>query len=123
MVAAPASAEPPPAGLSLPAPLHSHYLLRLEQLLAVRTAGIEPAKSTLNGEREIIEGQLRLCLDRPDHLPSRLLLAHTLGAMKRVRPEVVPEFRPRIDLLQTEHPLPEPAQSVVARVFTTAFTA
>ncbi len=119
----PASTEPQPAGLALPAALHSHYLLRLEQLLAVRTAGIEPAKSTLNHEREILEGQLRLCLDRPDHLPSRLLLAHTLRAMKRVRPEVVPEFRPRIDLLQSEHPLPEPAQAVVARVFAAAFTA
>lgn len=106
----------------LPAP-SSDYLLRLEQLLAVRTAGIEPAKSTIKGEREILEGQLHLCLAQPDNLPARLLFAHTLKAMKRLRPEILPEFRTHADSLQNEKPLREPANSVVSRLFSESFSA
>ena len=105
-----------------PSPATSAYLLRLEQLLAVRTAGIEPARSNLSGEREILAGQLQLCLDHPENLPARLIFAHTLRGMKKVRPDILAEFRIRTDLLQTEKPLPEPAQSVVARVLAEAFT-
>lgn len=113
---------PQAPGTPPPAP-SSDYLLRLEQLLAVRTAGIEPAKSTLRGEREILEGQLRLCLAQPDNLPARLLFAHTLKAMKRLRPEIVPEFQARADSLQNENPLREPARSVVSRLFAEGFAA
>jgi tetratricopeptide (TPR) repeat protein len=104
-----------------PPPATAPYLLRLEQLLAVRTAGIDPEKSPLQGERDILEGQLRLCLDHPDNLPVRLLFAHTLLAMRRARPEVLPEFRSRVDLLQNDKPLPEPSRSVSARLFALAF--
>ena len=37
--------------------------------------------------------------------------------MKRPRPEVVPEFKDKIILLQKEKQLAEPAQSVVQRIF------
>ena len=107
-------------GSSLSAP-GSDYLLRLEQLLAVRTAGIEPTRSPLNGEREILDGQLRLCLEHPENLPVRLVFAHTLKSMKRVRPDILPEFQGRAELLQKEKPLPEPAQSVVSRLLAETF--
>ncbi len=119
-------ATTPPASAdlaSVAAPLASDYLLRLEQLLAVRTAGIDPAKSVLHGEREILDGQLRLCLAQPENLPVRLVFAHTLKAMKRVRPEILPEFQPRAELLQQEKPLSEPARSVVARILADSFAA
>ncbi len=108
---------------ALPTGLSSDYLLRLEQLLAVRTAGIEPDKSPLHGEREILEGQLRLCLAQPENLPVRLVFAHTLKAMRRARPEILPEFQPRAELLEKEHPLPEPARSVLARILADSFAA
>lgn len=116
---APAPATP---GVSPLCPLSSLYLLRLEQLLAVRTAGIEPARSSLSGERDILDGQLQLSLKHPDNVPARLLLAHSLRGLKKVRPDILPEFRPRVDLLQKENPLPEPAQSVVTRILGEAFT-
>ncbi len=105
-------------------PQHSNvYLVRLEQLLAVRTAAMNPASPTLNGERDILDGHLQLCLDQPDSVSIRLMFAHTLRGMKKVRPDILPEFRARTDLLQKEKPLPEPAQSVVTRILAEAFTA
>jgi len=43
--------------------------------------------------------------------------AQTLLAMKRVRPDILPEFKERLSLLQKEHPLTEPALSVIQRLF------
>ncbi len=101
----------------------STYLLRLEQLLAVRTAGLNPTRPTLSGEREILDGHLQLCLDQPQSVSIRLLFAHTLRGMKKVRPDILPEIRDRADRLQNEKPLPEPAQSVVARILSETFAA
>jgi hypothetical protein len=93
------------------------YLLRLEQLLAVRCAGMEGVSSNyLNGEREIIDGNLQECLNFPENVGVRLLFAQTLRAMKRARPEILPEFRDKIALLQREKPLAEPANGVVQRI-------
>lgn len=100
----------------------SGYLLRLEQLLAVRTAGMNPKQPTLSGEREIIDGNLQLCLEQPDSVSIRILFAQTLRGLKKVRPDIIPEFRTRVDLLQKEKPLPEPAHSVVTRILAEVFT-
>lgn len=97
-----------PAAYQLPdAGSLSSYLVRLEQLMAVRCATMDgvPA-SFLNGEREILEAELTLCLEQPNNVPVRLLLVETLGAMQRVRPEAVAEFRPRFDRLVVDQPLP-----------------
>ena len=112
---------PPQDPALAPHSASSNYLLRLEQLLAVRTAGIDPAQSPLHGEREILEGQLGLCLAQPENLPARLIFAHTLKAMRRARPEILPEFQPRAELLQKEKPLAEPSQSVIARILADSF--
>lgn len=96
--------------------LFGQYLLRLEQLLAVRCAGMEGvAAHFLNGEREIVEGGLGLCESEPDNVPARLLLVETMGAMQRVRPEVAEEFRVRFGRFVEEHPL-----ALVDRVFAAA---
>lgn len=99
----------------------SSYLLRLEQLLAVRTAGMKPEQPTLSGEREIIDGNLQLCLEEPGSVSIRILFAQTLRGLKKVRPDIIPEFRARVNLLQKEKPLPEPAQSVVTRILAETF--
>jgi hypothetical protein len=88
--------------------------LRLEQLLAVSCSSIDNVDGRfLNGERELIDGNLLQCLDAPARVNTRLLFAQTLLAMKRARPDILPEFVERIALLQKECPLPEPAQGVV----------
>jgi hypothetical protein len=94
-----------------------NYLLRLEQLLAVRCATIDKINSGfLNGEREIIDGNLQLCLAFPKSISMRLVLAQTLLGMKKVRPDLVAEFEDKIKLLQKEEPLQEPVQSLLQRI-------
>lgn len=108
-----------PAGANFP-----YYLLRLEQLLAVRCGSMEGVNSGfLSGEREIIDGNLQQCLACPDSASTRLLLAQTMAAMKRVRPNVLLEFKDTLALLQKEHPLREPAQGVAQRVINEALAA
>lgn len=94
-----------------------YYLLRLEQLLAIRCSSMDGVNPNfLRGEREIIDGNIQLCLACPDNVCTRILLAQTLLAMKRARPDILPEFIGKIGLLQKEKPLKEPAQAVVQRL-------
>ncbi|MEQ1852062.1 MAG: hypothetical protein ABMA01_10770 [Chthoniobacteraceae bacterium] len=110
---------PSPAAYQVPgAPDFAYYLLRLEQLLAVRCGSMDGVPSAfLSGEREVLDGNLQLCLTHPGNVPVRILLAQTLLAMKRVRPDILPEFTERLAMLQTEHPLTEPAHAVLQRLF------
>jgi hypothetical protein len=59
--------------------------------------------SSLHGEREIIDGNLQLCLAYPHNATVRVLLLQTLDYMKKVRPEVVEEFRGKVEKLQREY--------------------
>jgi tetratricopeptide (TPR) repeat protein len=94
------------------------YLLRLEQLLAVRCAGMDGVNpSFLNGEREIIDGNLQLCVACPENVGTRLLFARTLVAMKRVRPGLAEEFRDKILLLQQKHPLQGRSNGILQQMF------
>ncbi len=76
--------------------------------------GVSPG--FLNGEREILDGNLQLCMACPESVSTRILLAQTLLAMKKVRPDILPEFKDKIALLQKEKPLREPAHSLVQRM-------
>lgn len=109
----------PPPVYSVPTEANfATYLLRLEQLLAVRFAAMDGVqRSFLNGEREIIDGNVQLCAACPDNVVTRILLASTLLAMKRIRADLVEEFRDKITLLQEKRPLLEPARNVVQRMF------
>jgi tetratricopeptide (TPR) repeat protein len=94
-----------------------YYLLRLEQLLAVRCSGMEGVSSGfLNGERQLIDGNIHLCLNNAKNPVARILLLQTMKAMKRVRPEIVGEYRDKLQMLQRQHPLDEPAQGVCQRL-------
>jgi hypothetical protein len=78
-------------------------LLRLEQLLAVRSSTIDGVRSSfLSGEREIINGNLQLCLACPNNVSTRLMLVQTLSGLKKVRPDILPEFKDKLNLLQKE---------------------
>lgn len=94
------------------------YLLRLEQLLALRCGAMDESSGFLIGEREIIDGNLQLCLACPQNVTTRILLTQTLLIMNKIRPEVVREFSDKIVLLQTEKPLREPAHSIIQAMLT-----
>jgi tetratricopeptide (TPR) repeat protein len=99
----------------------SYYLLRLEQLLAVRCGGMDGVPTNfLSGEREMIDGNIQLCLACPQNVSTRVLLAQTLLTMKKIRADILPEFRDKLVLLQKEKPLQEPAHSVVQRMLNEA---
>jgi hypothetical protein len=70
----------------------------------------------LSGERAIIEGNIQQCEQTPYSVSVRLLLAQTLLVMKHVRPDIMPEFREQVKLLQDEHPLIDVAQNVVQTI-------
>jgi len=107
----------PPAAYQLPSSdLLSHYFLRLEQALAVVAANSDASPEFLNGEREIVGGNLQLCLSESKNVTTRLLLVSTLHNLKKVRPQVVEEFRDKVELLQKEHPLDEPFNRTVERI-------
>lgn len=116
---------PSPSAYQIPgAPDFACYLLRLEQLLAVRCGSMEGVPPAfLSGEREILDGNLQLCLAHTQNVAVRILLVQTLLAMKRVRSNILTEFKERLALLQIEHPLAEPAQAVLQRLFNEVFAA
>ncbi len=93
----------------------SSYLTRLEQLLAVRCSAADAisGEDFLYGEREMIDGNLQLCLAYPKNVTVRLLLAQTLLSMKKVRPDILPEYIEKITLLQEKKPLDDPAHGIL----------
>lgn len=100
-----------------------YYLLRLEQLLAVRCSTMDGVPAGfLSGEREIIDGNLQLCLQHPRNVIVRILLVQTVASMKRTRPAVVAEFREKLQLLHRDHTLAEPAQAIVQCMLADAIT-
>jgi len=102
----------PPLYQVPPTPSFANYLLRLEQILSVRRAGMEDSGEFLSGEREILNGNFQLCADCPDNPTTRLLLAQTLLSMSRVRPEILPEFRDKATMLRERFPVDEPIRAV-----------
>ncbi len=92
----------------------ANYLLRLEQLLAIRCAVMNSDNPHfLNGEREIIGGMIRLCVDQPKNVPVRALMAKALQLMLKVNRAVVEEHREQVRLLQRQHALPGSAQKAI----------
>jgi tetratricopeptide (TPR) repeat protein len=84
-----------------------NYLLHLEQLLAVRCAGMDGmSPQFLTGEREILEGNLMQAAAEPDSIPVRILLVETMGAIARIRPQAVQELQQPFVELQQQHPIP-----------------
>jgi tetratricopeptide (TPR) repeat protein len=92
----------------------SEYLLRIEQLLAIRCAVAEnQGPDSLSGVREILDGMIGLCLSCRSNAVVRILLAETVLAMRRIRPDVAAEFKEKVERLQKESQLSDPAQAIV----------
>lgn len=101
----------------------SDYLLRLEQQLAVVCDNLDFLKGGgLSGEREIIDGILQLCVRQPASKTARMLLVQTLRQMKKARPDIMPEFKEKVDTLQNEFPIPGPIGDLASAAITEVFT-
>jgi len=84
----------------------SDYLLRLEQQLATTCMNVDILEGGgLSGEREILDGILHLCVRQSTNQTIRIIFAATLRQMKKFRPDILPEYREKILLLQQNHPL------------------
>lgn len=106
LVSSPPRYSPP--ATDLPA-----YLVCLEQLLAARSSGMEGAgESFLSGHHSMVDGNLNLCVSNPKNSIARILLLQTMQALKKVQPEIVAEYREKLELLQRQYPLDEPAHEV-----------
>ena len=93
------------------------YLVRLEQLLAVRSSNREGTSSDfLSGERDIIDGNVQLCFSQPKNPTVRILLLQTCLSMKRIRPAIVAEYREKLERLHREHPFTEPVHGITQRL-------
>ena len=111
--AAPASYQVPDTG-SL-----ANYLLRLEQLLTLRTAVTAAAAAQPSlGEREVMEGVLGLALQQPRNATVRALMAATTMTMWQLRPAIAEEFEDRLELLGREQPLGEPLDAILLAMVT-----
>lgn len=101
-------------------PERSDYLLRLEQQLAAVCINMENLNGGggLSGEREIIDGTLKLCVRNPCNQTTRMLLIQTLRQMKKVRPEILLEFKDKLELFQKQFPITGP----VGETFTSSLS-
>ncbi|HWH70069.1 MAG TPA: hypothetical protein VNT26_11840, partial [Candidatus Sulfotelmatobacter sp.] len=79
------------------------------------------AKHFLHAERCIIDHLLEIALEENFNVSARLLLLSTLEKEARRRPDIGQEYRQRIEQLQREYPLAQPAQGLaqaaLARVY------
>jgi hypothetical protein len=71
------------------------------------------SREFLHAEREIIDGNLQLCLTFPSNIAAQIMLVQTLLNMNKIKPEVVREFIEKVVMLHKDKPLAEPAQKIV----------
>jgi hypothetical protein len=115
-------ASPAPTWYQIPVGQDSSdYLLRLEQQLAVACMHLDFLKGGgLSGERELLDGILQLCVRQPTNLTVRMIFAQTLRQIQKVRSEILPEYREKIDLLQRDHPIVGDVAQLVENAITEA---
>lgn len=91
---------------TLVGPELDHYLFRLEQGLAANCSTMEARNAEfLSNPAEILEGMLHLCLQNPNHIPSRMLLLRTLRKLRKPQPALTAAIRPKIESLMDEFPI------------------
>ena len=74
---------------------------------------MDGAKNFIHGAREIIQGDIELCLRAPESVNARLILAQSISCLQKVEPSVLPEIADRVRLLQKEKWLESEAQAVI----------
>ena len=82
------------------------YLMALEQMLAIRCAGMDGVPPQfLSGENEILAGELELCRFYPDNIPARLLLLGSYTTLAKLRPDTTAAFADQLATLKQNNPL------------------
>ena len=100
----------------------SEYLLRLEQQLAVACEHLDFLEGGgLYGEREMLDGTLQFCVNQPKNPTVRMLFAQMLRLMKKVRPELVPEYKKKTDHLQRDFPITGEIEPLVGKALMESF--
>lgn len=85
---------------------NSDYMLRIEQLLATSCRNSDFLRGgDLTGERDMLDGSLQLCVQQPQNLTARMLFWQLLRLMKKVRPDILPEYEDKVNLLQKNFPV------------------
>ncbi|MEN6625399.1 MAG: hypothetical protein ABFD69_04120 [Candidatus Sumerlaeia bacterium] len=109
------AARVPPAHYKLPQGERlTHYLTALHALLTVRCGSQDGVPATfVNTPLDALGHALDLCLLEPENPTVRILLAQMLIGLNKKRPEVASGFKPRVELLQREHPLEVQAHAAV----------
>lgn len=93
------------------------YMNVLAQLAAVRVAADERVpRDWLQDSEALLVQAMELCRTYPQSVLARVLLMDMATAMRRVRPETVRAAAEHIRLLQVEHPLAGPSQTLVGDV-------
>ena len=98
------------------------YLLCLEQLHIARShsrSGVP--EGIMMGERDFLDAAFHLCISQPGNVCTRLILTELLRMLRAKRPQVVLEYRERIQLLQSKKPLDGAAQAVLQGIFDMLF--
>lgn len=106
----------PPKGWKIPQDMSAaHWLTRIEQCLVARCCATKEIKkgTLIPNPAEIIEGSLNLCLTLPEHPGARFLLCQILHSFSEIDRTLAASYLPRAKVLNREHPLPEPLQSLV----------
>src|SRR5262249_28088999 len=103
------------------AALLSRYVTALDQALAAHCAAQNPAApSPAKSESSHLGELLDLCERETDNAAMRMLLLSTAEREARARPGVVKENRERLERLQRQYPLRQPAKgltdAVLARI-------
>jgi hypothetical protein len=97
----------PPDWFRLPTGYNgSDYLLRIEQLLTVVCSNLDFLEGGgLHGEREMLDGILLLCVNQPQNPTIRMLLAQMMRQMRKLRPEIMSEYKDKTAHLQRDYPI------------------
>jgi tetratricopeptide (TPR) repeat protein len=113
----------PPNWYQLPIGHHgSDYLLRIEQLLCITCKNLDFLEGGgLYGEREILDGILQLCVNQPQNPPIRMLFAQMMRQMKKVRPEILSEYKDKTAHLQRDYPIKKEIDLLVEEAINEVF--
>lgn len=75
----------------------SDYLLRLEQSLAIIMANQEQNEDfKLYGQHEMLDGVLKLCVNKPSNTNAKILLAQTFRQLQNINPDIVSDFKNKL---------------------------
>ncbi len=108
----------PPSGNEL-----NHHVFQLGQALAVRCYAMDNSNALgLSNPSEIINSQIRSCVETQKNINCRLLLLRTLTALKKVDRELTAAFKEKAEALMREHALNETASHAIQEELNEVFS-